>query len=199
MENFSTLLKIERVKRNWSQEMLGAKLKVSKKAVSNWESGSEPNDIRKRQIENAMSLPIGFFNSNFQELPQNSLSIVGYATAGLLEEQIQQDLGYVEVPKKFANPQRYMAVKVTGDSMNRVFEDETVTIFDKTVQNFQNKIILVEINNQTTIKRFNDYGNVIVLSPESYNPNHQNITIKKEDIESLKIYGKLVYYCKEMP
>ncbi len=61
MENFSTLLKIERVKRNWSQEMLGAKLKVSKKAVSNWESGSEPNDIRKRQIENAMSLPIGFF------------------------------------------------------------------------------------------------------------------------------------------
>lgn len=199
MTTFGQKLRMYRAEKNLQATELANILGVPKQTVSTWEKTiSKPYAKRRREIEKILNFEPFYLDDDFVELPNNTLQIIGYATAGLLEEQYQQDLGYVEVPQKFANNEKYIAVKVSGDSMNRIFEDETITVFDRNTQTFQNKIVLAEVNNQTTIKRFYDYGNVIVLKPDSYNPNHQDIIIKKEEIETLKIYGRLVYYCKEV-
>lgn len=215
-ENLNKYMKEQKVSASFLAKYLG----VTRQAVFNWQQGNNlPEDHHLHSLKNFFNLKstsqllssafLDIYNKNdnispsfvfdfTDEIPKNSLPVLGYATAGLLEEQYQQNLGYVEVPQKFANNEKYIAVKVSGDSMNRIFEDETITVFDRNAQTFQNKVVLVEINNQTTIKRFYDYGNVIVLKPDSYNPSHQDIIIKKEEIETLKIYGRLVYYCKEV-
>lgn len=214
-QNFSKLFSKRLAETGIKASDIAKKIGVTRQAVSDWKHGrtfpkddflnklDEILDFKQERFKmdlfkNVEDNQDYFFFDFTDEIPKNSLPVLGYATAGLLEEQYQQNLGYVEVPQKFANNEKYIAVKVSGDSMNRVFEDETITVFDRNAQTFQNKIVLVEINNQTTIKRFYDYGNVIILKPDSYNPVHQDIIVKKEEIETLKIYGRLVYYCKEV-
>lgn len=214
-QNFSKLFSKRLAETGIKASDIAKKIGVTRQAVSDWKHGrtfpkddflnklDEILDFKQERFKMDLFKNVEYNKDYFffdftDEIPKNSLPVLGYATAGLLEEQYQQNLGYVEVPQKFANNEKYMAVKVSGDSMNRVFEDETITVFDRNAQTFQNKIVLVEVNNQTTIKRFYDYGNVIVLKPDSYNSSHQDILIKKEEIETLKIYGRLVYYCKEV-
>lgn len=214
-QNFSKLFSKRLAETGIKASDIAKKIGVTRQAVSDWKHGrtfpkddflnklDEILDFKQERFKmdlfkNVEDNQDYFFFDFTDEIPKNSLPVLGYATAGLLEEQYQQNLGYVEVPQKFANNEKYIAVKVSGDSMNRIFEDETITVFDRNTQTFQNKIVLVEINNQTTIKRFYDYGNVIILKPDSYNPVHQDIIVKKEEIETLKIYGRLVYYCKEV-
>lgn len=214
-QNFSKLFSKRLAETGIKASDIAKRIGVTRQAVSDWKHGrtfpkddflnklDEILDFKQERFKMDLFKNVEYNQDYFffdftDEIPKNSLPVLGYATAGLLEEQYQQNLGYVEVPQKFANNEKYIAVKVSGDSMNRVFEDETITVFDRNAQTFQNKIVLVEVNNQTTIKRFYDYGNVIVLKPDSYNPSHQDILIKKEEIETLKIYGRLVYYCKEI-
>ncbi len=198
MESFGYKLKIERVKKRLTLEQLAQKLNVTRQAISMWEKNNRiPSDLMFRKIENVLKLPNGFFDADYQEMPENTIPVLGYATAGLLTEQYEQDLGYLEVPKKYTDTLKYMCVKVSGDSMDKYLQDGSYAIFNKLASYYNNQIVLVEVNRETTIKRFTENGNHIILFPQSNNPEHLPIFVEKNKIEDFKIYGVLVYSCYE--
>lgn len=139
-----------------------------------------------------------FFFDFTDEIPKNSLPVLGYATAGLLEEQFEQHLGYVTVPEKYSNQQKYLAVKVNGDSMDKHLPDGCIALFNKQSDYYNNKIVLIQVGNETTIKRFIEQNEFILLLPESNNPEHQPIILNKEAIEDCLIYGTLAWYCVDI-
>lgn len=199
MQTFGDKLRVARTIKKYSQEDIATFLDVTKQAVSLWEQkGIKPRKESRRKLETFLGLNKGELEDDYIEntyIPP--LPILGYATAGLLEEQFEQHLGYVTVPEKYSNQQKYLAVKVNGDSMNRYLPDGAVAVFEKHPAIVNNKIVLVAVNNETTIKKLHDFDSLIMLNPDSTNSNHKPIVIKKENESEIKIYGRLVYFCKE--
>lgn len=202
VKSFGNKLKVARVIKNLKQEEVASFLGITRQAVSKWEAGeSRPAKPMRRKIEHLLDLEDLYLEDSYNEIEisytSNVLPILGYATAGLLEEQFEQHLGYVTVPEKYSNQQKYLAVKVNGDSMNRYLPDGAVAVFEKHPAIVNNKIVLVAVNNETTIKKLHDFDSLIMLNPDSTNSNHKPIVIKKENESEIKIYGRLVYFCKE--
>lgn len=85
------------------------------------------------------------------------------------------------------------ALKCKGDSMigARIFDNDIVYIRkQETVEN--GEIAAVLIDNEATLKRFYHYGDTVVLRAE--NPAFKELEFKNDEIASIKILGKAVYF-----
>lgn len=87
----------------------------------------------------------------------------------------------------------YFALKVKGDSMTAAqINDGNLIIVrvQPTVEN--NEIAIVRINNEeATVKRFKQEGNIVHLIPQSFNPEHQVQTYNLKDTK-IEVIGKVV-------
>lgn len=199
MFNFGQKLKIERVKNNLTLQELANSLNVTRQAVSQWENNNRiPSDSIVKKIEEILKIPSGYLLNNEIENFNKNLQIIGHVTAGGLEIQYQENLGYIEIPEKFSNDNKFFALKIVGDSMDKVIPDGSIAIFERNVDFVKNKIVLAEVNGKTTVKLLeypND--NSIMLSPQSSNMIYRPVVINKNDDVQVKIIGKLVYIAKE--
>lgn len=85
------------------------------------------------------------------------------------------------------------ALKCKGDSMTgaRIFDNDIVYIKEQsTVEN--GEIAAVLIDNDATLKRFYRYGDTVVLRAE--NPSYKELQYEKEELNSIRILGKAVYF-----
>ncbi len=70
-----------------------------------------------------------------------------------------------------ANPPSTFFVRVTGDSMNRAGLDEgDLLIVDRSLTPKNNDIVIMRVDSEFTVKRFNKQGEKIFLTPDSSNP-----------------------------
>lgn len=119
------------------------------------------------------------------------IPILGDIAAGLpifSEENIE---GYTYTELNHGG--KYFALKVKGDSMTaaNIPDGSLVTVrVQPTVEN--GEIAAVRVNYDTfTVKRFKQEKNIVMLMPQSYNPEHQTqIYDLKQD--SIEIVGKVV-------
>lgn len=127
------------------------------------------------------------YGSNIKKIP-----VLGYVAAGkpILAEEHIIDYTYTDLED---NGDEYFALKVKGDSMNaaRINDGDIVIVrIQPTCEN--GEIVVVRVDNENaTVKRFFQNGNIIHLIPQSFNPEHQ---VQEYNLKNTKIdiIGKVV-------
>lgn len=181
---------------------------VSDKAVSTWENGTkEPRMGPIQKICTYFNLDINLFVSDETSLDQCAIEIgniipvdfsklkripiLGRIAAGapiLAEENIE---GYTYTDLNGGAD--YFALRVRGDSMNaaRINDGDIVIVRQQDeVDNGQIAVVMVG-DEEATLKRFHQDGNVITLMPQSMNPEHQPFVFDARTT-SVRVLGLVV-------
>jgi SOS-response transcriptional repressor LexA len=127
-----------------------------------------------------------------------------YAAAGSFSEmQTSKEFALIDVPQKYSD-ERYFAVKVVGESMNRRIPNGSICIFRQPVIGSRNgKILLIEnyskhdqdLNSHFTVKTYTSsktvteegwQHNSIILKPNSTDTSYKEIVITKENTEDFQ-------------
>ena len=140
-----------------------------------------------------------------------------YAAAGSFSEmQENKDYNMIGVPSQYSANQKYFACRVIGESMNRRIQNNSICIFKEPLGGSRNgKIVLIEnygkndqdYNSSFTIKtyasekRYTDdeqwEHSVILLKPNSTDPQFEDIVLHEEDCENMRIVGEFVTVLEE--
>lgn len=123
--------------------------------------------------------------------PTHKIPVLGRISAGLplyAEEQIE---GYVYTELNGGN--EYFGLRVKGDSMNaaRICEGDIIIVRQQEqVEDGEIAVVLIG-GEDATVKRIHRDGRTIILSPQSYNPEHiaQVYDLKETNI---RVLGKVV-------
>lgn len=197
--NVGSYIKQLRTERHMTQEELGQKIGVKRAAVQKWECGRVQN-LKRETIQKLSEIfnvnPSSFIDGDDKTLaPYNPIvhriPVLGYISAGLplyAEEQII-DYTYTE----YNGGAEYFALKVKGDSMSATQINDGNTIIVRKQEFIENgEIAVVRVENENaTVKRFKQDGNIVQLIPQSYNPTHQ-IQIYDLRETNVAIIGKVV-------
>lgn len=92
---------------------------------------------------------------------------------------------------KLNSDKEEFGLKVSGDSMDKIFQDGDIVVVEKdsVVENGQLGVVMINGYN-ATVKRIRYNGDQIILIPESNNQNHYPQVYGKDD--EVKIIGRVV-------
>ena len=197
--NVGSYIKQLRTERNLTQEELGQKIGVKRAAVQKWECGRTQN-LKRETIQKLSEIfnvnPSSFIDGDDRCFTSynpivHKIPILGHISAGLplyAEENIE---GYTYTEHN--GGAEYFALKVKGDSMNAAQINDGNTIIVRKQERVENgEIAVIRVEQQeATVKRFKQDGNIVQLIPQSYNPIHQ-IQIYNLKNDKIEIIGKVV-------
>lgn len=137
------------------------------------------------------SLQLADFSLEGLESEQTvKIPLVGAASCGLplfADENIE---GYVPVSLKLIKPsEKYFLLRAVGDSMNQAgIQPGNLVLVRKqsTAQNGDKVVALID--DEATIKIYQNNGDTVVLKPKSSNPDHQPIILTRD----FKIQGIVI-------
>lgn len=135
-----------------------------------------------------------------------------HAAAGNFSElQITyEDFDWVELPMNVSVKEGYFVCKIIGESMNKKIKDGSWCLFKKdSGGSREGKIVLIEHYNIQdssfgagyTIKQYHSKKNIveegwlhksIVLKPLSFDPEFEDIVLKGDEVEKLRVVGEFV-------
>lgn len=169
-----------------TQKEVAEMVEVSEATVSRWESGEIANMRRDRIASYAKALKVtpSFIMTGEEDNPdlpteatpmnpQNVAPLLGTVRAGLpmyAEENIED-----YIPIRQTDGSKYFWLNVRGDSMNAAGMDEGDQILVREQPEAENGQLAVVIVNgdEATVKYFRREGDLVVLTPKSFNPTHQ--------------------------
>ena len=116
--------------------------------------------------------------------------ILGQVPAGPPEEAMEDAKGYVEVSTSLARPgSQYYVLQAKGNSMDRAGIDSGDHMLIRQQTTAENRdIVIAFVNGAVTVKRFRRDGDVVVLTPESSNPDHKPMYFSQD----FAIQGKVI-------
>lgn len=126
------------------------------------------------------------------------IPILGKVPAGnpITEEEIYEgNLAIDTTLLKIHNEDDYFALKVKGESMNKIMNPGSVILVHKQPTAENNDIVVARLldSNEVTVKRYKytDNQQFILLQPESTDPNYMTklVDLQKDEIE---IIGKVI-------
>lgn len=135
-------------------------------------------------------------DSNVFPMPDNAVPIpvVGKISAGLpilANENIER---YEFAPSSLINKNfTYFYLTVTGDSMNRKFNDGDIVLVQQQSDLENDEIGVFLIDDEATVKKYKVQNDLIILEPMSNNPIH-TVQIYNPKEKSIKIIGKVISY-----
>jgi len=167
----------------------------------------------KDKLQNIIGLNSVTFNNSVQEeshqRPYNKtnfdrverlkyIPVLGVIRAGqpiLAEENIE---GFFPTDKQFISDKyEYFYLRITGDSMNKEFEEGNLVLVRKQdyIENGDIGVVLVN-GMDATVKKIYIKNSIITLMPQSNNPEHQPqiYDIKKDEV---KIIGRVMLAIKK--
>lgn len=195
-------LKDLRIKNNELQEDIGKIIGVSGRAIGNYETGK-----RKMSPEIVLKLAEHFnvttdyllgkdVDNNVFPMPDNAVPIpvVGKISAGLPILATENISRYEFAPSSLINKNfTYFYLTVTGDSMNRKFNDGDIVLVQQQNDLENDEIGVFLIDNEATVKRYKKEDDRIVLYPMSTNPEHDPQIYNPKET-NVKIIGKVISY-----
>lgn len=200
MKNTGEMIKYYRKKLGLTQEELGNYVGVQKSAIAKYENGRIEN-LKRSTIEKLSEL-FGILPSELlgisatNNVMSNTTNVIGVIPAGTPLEAIEDIIGEIEYPSRFANKQVF-ALQIKGDSMNKVLPDGCIGLFEKTSTLENGEIGAIMVNgDDATIKKFYRLTDSYVLEPVSFNPEHHPLIIKDGTVPVHAI-GKLIWYCSK--
>ena len=131
-------------------------------------------------------------NQTLETLPVKKIPVVSQISAGLPIYSEENLVDYIYFSKeKLSDDKEEFGLKVSGDSMNKVFDEGDVVVIEKDsiVENGQLGVVMINGYNGT-VKRIRYNDDQIILIPESNNPNHYPQVYNKND--EVKIVGRVV-------
>nr|DAU33131.1 MAG TPA: SOS-response transcriptional repressors (RecA-mediated autopeptidases) [Caudoviricetes sp.] len=200
MKNTGEMIKYYRKKLGLTQEELGNYVGVQKSAIAKYENGRIEN-LKRSTIEKLSEL-FGILPSELlgisatNNVMSNTTNVIGVIPAGTPLEAIEDIIGEIEYPSRFANKQVF-ALQIKGDSMNKVLPDGCIGLFEKTSTLENGEIGAIMVNgDDATVKKFYRLTDSYVLEPLSFNPEQHPLIIKDGTVPVHAI-GKLIWYCSK--
>lgn len=200
MKNTGEMIKYYRKKLGLTQEELGNYVGVQKSAIAKYENGRIEN-LKRTTIEKLSEL-FGILPSELlgisatNNVMSNTTNVIGVVPAGTPLEAIEDIIGEIEYPSRFANKEVF-ALQIKGDSMNKVLPDGCIGLFEKTSTLENGEIGAIMVNgDDATVKKFYRLTDSYVLEPVSFNPEQHPLIIKDGTVPVHAI-GKLIWYCSK--
>ena len=200
MKNTGEMIKYYRKKLGLTQEELGNYVGVQKSAIAKYENGRIEN-LKRSTIEKLSEL-FGILPSELlgisatNNVMSNTTNVIGVIPAGTPLEAIEDIIGEIEYPSRFANKQVF-ALQIKGDSMNKVLPDGCIGLFEKTSTLENGEIGAIMVNgDDATVKKFYRLTDSYVLEPVSFNPEQHPLIIKDGSVP-VSVIGKLIWYCSK--
>ena len=194
------MIKYYRKKLGLTQEELGNYVGVQKSAIAKYENGRIEN-LKRTTIEKLSEL-FGILPSELlgisatNNVMSNTTNVIGVVPAGTPLEAIEDIIGEIEYPSRFANKQVF-ALQIKGDSMNKVLPDGCIGLFEKTSTLENGEIGAIMVNgDDATVKKFYRLTDSYVLEPVSFNPEHHPLIIKDGTVP-VRATGRLIWYCSK--
>lgn len=216
---FGKNIRALRESRDLTQEQLADKLGVSRMTILNWER-SDKKPRQKEVLESIKDL----FNVTEQDLfgfgdgyyaKQTGLAgsvsapgagftatapVLGAIHAGDPQEAIENAGEEHELPQRLKDrfPTGFFLV-VKGDSMNLVLPEGCYAFIapNEVLPVKSGDIAAVKVNgDEATIKLVKLFDNVVILEPQSTNPEHKRRVIDESDPDApdVRLLGKVVWY-----
>lgn len=180
---------------------------VSEATISRWESGNIANMGRSKisalsKILDLSPAEIMGIDDTTQEDPQkkkeifeynptHKIPILGRISAGLplfADEHVE---GYIYTELNGGN--EYFGLRVKGDSMTaaRICEGDIIIVRkQETVEDGEIAVVMVG-DDDATVKRFHKNGSTVMLTPQSYNPEHKTQVYNLWET-NIRIVGKVI-------
>lgn len=123
-----------------------------------------------------------------------SIPVIGKISAGLPILATENIERYEFAPSSLINKNlTYFYLTVTGDSMNRKFNDGDIVLVQQQDDLENDEIGVFLIDDEATVKKYKAQNGLIILEPMSSNPEH-TIQIYNPKEKSIKIIGKVISY-----
>ena len=184
--------------RNLSTSELARRLDIAKSSVSRYLNKTSQFPLNKvNDFANVLKVTPEYLlgvgeHSQMETMPVKKIPVVSQISAGLpiYSEENLIDYIYFATDKIDSNKEEF-GLKVSGDSMDKIFQEGDVVVIEKdsTVENGQLGVVMVNGYN-ATVKRIRYNDDQIILIPESNNINHYPQVYGKKD--EVKIVGRVV-------
>jgi repressor LexA len=189
-------IKMLRKINGFSQEELAQKLELKNSAIQKYENGTVENIKRSKieQLAKIFNVSPAYIVGWEEEKRSYEIPIYGNIHTSMGSIIFEEQDGYhpVHLHQIKGNPKDYFYLRIRGDSMNqaRIYQNDLVLIaLQIDVEN--NDIAVVLINDEeATIKRIIKTNDLIILQPESNNPDHKPTVVTKD--MNFNIVGKVV-------
>lgn len=129
-------------------------------------------------------------------VPTVLIPVYGRIAAGTPVEMIEAvEEAAVPITKREKYPYSYFLI-VSGDSMDREVLDGSYALIDPAAEVRNGDTVAVNVNGyDATLKVWHKTSNSVILSPNSTNPEHEDIVINEKDPDApnLRVLGKKVW------
>lgn len=202
--------------KKWSQKKLAEQSGISTSTLSDYVNSRtliNPGNVEK--IATALQVEKSDIDPTFKSdliLPHSSnevnlqnnrtIDLYGSVAAGALaivdgvtELNVEELTISPQILGPYANCKGLFAIRVNGDSMNKVIRDGEIVIAKQQEQYKDDDIVIFSHNGEYSLKRYkpNEITDYVLFKSESYNDQFQNIIIPKDTNGELKILGKVIY------
>lgn len=212
-ENIDALL----VKYDINQDHLARIADVTPGAVTGWRKGSTPRKDAVRNIcdyfnlseDDILSENYGLAAKEYGDFPgiSNARPAVGMAMglaprlgkvhAGVLAQpDVCDEATMVSIPQFLVDedPDCFV-VSSEGDCMDKVLSVGGDLVVSRKKQPRDNSIVMASVDGcDYIVRRLRMTANTMILSPESHNPDHEDIIIRRDSEHSLEIPGVITWY-----
>ena len=210
-ENIDALL----VKFDITQDHLARIAGVTPAAISGWRRGSMPRrknvqavcDYFKLSEDDIFSDAAGLAAKehgtyrapnalDVVAMPMVRVPLLGYVHAGKPETAEEYEYESIEIPEFLLNsdPDCY-ALKAEGDCMDKVYPEGCTIVVSPNKEPVNGSVAVVRINDTDTVmRRMYRTPYTLVLSPDSYNPEHTDIVITSDSETTVEFLGKVVWF-----
>ena len=212
-ENIDALL----VKYDINQDHLARIADVTPGAVTGWRKGSTPRKDAVRNIcdyfnlseDDILSENYGLAAKEYGDFPgiSNARPAVGMAMglaprlgkvhAGVLAQpDVCDEATMVSIPQFLVDedPDCFV-VSSEGDCMDKVLSVGSDLVVSRKKQPRDNSIVMASVDGcDYIVRRLRMTANTMILSPESHNPDHGDIIIRRDSEHSLEIPGVITWY-----
>ncbi|MCG1471893.1 helix-turn-helix domain-containing protein [Staphylococcus epidermidis] len=193
-------IKSRRKELNLTLEQVGDLVGVGKSTVRKWETGDIENMKRDKIVKLAKALRVSPSyimgieeeQPQLETLPVKKIPVVSKISAGLPIYSEENLIDYIYfATNKLNSDKEEFGLKVSGDSMDKIFQDGDIVVVEKDsiVENGQLGVVMINGYN-ATVKRIRYNGDQVILIPESNNTNHYPQVYGKDD--EVKIIGRVV-------
>ncbi|MGC7645533.1 LexA family protein [Staphylococcus epidermidis] len=193
-------IKSRRKELNLTLEQVGDLVGVGKSTVRKWETGDIENMKRDKIVKLAKALSVSPSyimgieeeQPQIETLPVKKIPVVSKISAGLPIYSEENLIDYIYfATNKLNSDKEEFGLKVSGDSMDKIFQDGDIVVVEKDsiVENGQLGVVMINGYN-ATVKRIRYNGDQVILIPESNNTNHYPQVYGKDD--EVKIIGRVV-------
>lgn len=214
INNFGANLKALRKAKGMSQQQLAEAVETTNITVSNWENGKvkAPRDMAMiesicRVLDTTQRELFGYtdgyatqsaiFGSPIIGSSEAAyLPYLGYAHAGKFDDPATIEGAVVEVPKSVADRHpEGRVIKVDGECVNKAISNGSIAVVDPTVEPRRGSIVCVSLDGQDFIlRRMYKGANVLMLSPDSYSDEFEDIIFDDPEAHEIDLIGTVVWY-----